>query len=327
MFIKLSPSRCKCYLASFTLFLVFVIYLNQHWFSAAFKETFIYSPSKPWCPRCHPVSFLSTDLLRLTTTPTTNHPSACSSDPLAIIIVTSAPKNRAKRNQLRRTWIPVARKLNMSILFGIGFSKEKSEIERENAENQDILEWSFLDSWRNLTLKSIALILWHQNHCLTSKFLIKADDDAVINPKMLHNYLLTLDDSPVLVGQLLRSNGPCFGWWKQRHCMQKTDHKMLNYMKYYPPYPAGPMYILSRSSVSILKEKITQSSTLKLYFMEDVFVTLMAIESKIRVVDNKKFYFCGDLNERNFESQVKNAIVMYDCSSLQIQTIWDLINE
>lgn len=326
MFIKLSPSRRKYYLVSCYFFLIFVLYVNRNWFTTAFKELFVYSPNGSWCSRCHSQAFLPRISINLTTDPDINQPSACSTnDPFGLIVITSSPKNVANRNQLRKTWITAAKKYNFVVLFAIGSSNNDKLITQENDEFKDIIKWPFQDAWRNLTLKTVGSLLWHQNYCSNAKFFIKADDDAIVNAKQLHNYLVTLDDKPILVGQLLRSNSPCFGWWKQRHCIKEKYHKMLNYIEYYPPYPAGPMYILSKSSVSLLTNKIIYSSKLQIFFLEDVFVTLLALDSGIKVIDNSKFYFCNNLHERSFEINAKNAIVVYDCTRKQIETIWQLM--
>jgi hypothetical protein len=49
---------------------------------------------------------------------------------------------------------------------------------------RDIIMGNFIDSYYNLTLKSIFVINWYQRRCSHS-FLAYLDDDVVINPENL----------------------------------------------------------------------------------------------------------------------------------------------
>ncbi|XP_053202969.1 beta-1,3-galactosyltransferase 1-like [Panonychus citri] len=218
--------------------------------------------------------------------------------------------------------------VGLKILFSRGFSvfhEDSTEILIENEINQDILQFNLFDDWRNLTLKTIASLSWYKSHCSQAKYFIKVDDDAVINVDNLVTNLATFSNSHAIIGHLLKSNGPCFVWWKQRHCMPFEDHHKLNYLDYYPPYPAGPMYVLTRAAVILLVNHAKLTSRKDIYFLEDVYITLLAREIGIDLVDNSQFLFCSQLNERNFQEKVANSVVIYDCSAKQFDSIWSLI--
>ncbi len=53
----------------------------------------------------------------------------------------------------------------------------------------DLVQENFLDSYRNLTLKTLMGIRWASIYCANAKFIVKIDDDVVLNPYFLVNYL------------------------------------------------------------------------------------------------------------------------------------------
>lgn len=323
----LSPKRRKYYLYSILTLLVFLFVTNLDWFSIAFHEIFIYDREKAWCPRCGPDAFIPSHLvkdLQLYIDKT----NACNVDQqvFALVLVTSAPHNTNRRNWIRRTWIRPLRKLNFIVLFSIGYSADESMlVYKENEQHKDIIQWTFHDSWRNLTLKSVANILWFEDHCSNAEFLIKVDDDAVINAQALYNSLQPLTGTRSLSGRLLSHNSPCFLWWKRRHCMPEEDFSKLNFIEFYPPYPAGPMYVISREAALLLSRRMRNIDNLHIYFLEDVFITILAKDLNVSIVDQPRFRFCQYLYFRDFEEKVESAIVTYDCTPKQMDAIWKMI--
>ncbi|XP_074603904.1 lactosylceramide 1,3-N-acetyl-beta-D-glucosaminyltransferase-like [Brevipalpus obovatus] len=323
----LSLKRRKFYLYSLFFVIVFLFVTNFDWFSVAFNETIIYDRENSWCPRCGPDAFVPAHLVKDLQL-YINKPDACAIDhqAIALVLVTSAPHNVDRRNWIRKTWIRPLKTLNFVVLFSIGYSETESMlVYRENEQYKDIIQWTFHDSWRNLTLKSIANILWFEEHCSNAEFLIKVDDDAVINARALHNSLQPLIGTRSLSGKLLTHNSPCFQWWKQRHCMPKEDHSKLNFIEFYPPYPAGPMYVISKEAALLLSEIMRKTENLHVYFLEDVFITILAKDLNVSIIDQPRFRFCQYLYSRDFEEKVMSAIVAYDCTLKQMNTIWKMI--
>ena len=107
--------------------------------------------------------------------------------------------------------------------------------------------------------------------------------------------------------------------------MPADQHFKLDYLDRYPPYPAGLMYVMTQAAVILLVNHVKVTSQKDLYFLEDVYITLLAHKIGIDVIDNPQFLFCSQLSEINFEEKVANAIVIYDFSTKQLNTIWSLI--
>ena len=71
------------------------------------------------------------------------------------------------------------------------------------AEFSDIIQAKFVDSYANLTVKSIALIRWVVDYCSQAEFMLKADDDMYINVPLLIDVLKVRTSSkPFVIGSV-----------------------------------------------------------------------------------------------------------------------------
>ncbi|XP_011181872.2 uncharacterized protein LOC105211890 [Zeugodacus cucurbitae] len=123
---------------------------------------------------------------------------ACGRDVQALILVHSAPANEEKRRLIRETWgnteqlPPVNGVMPLRIIFLVGNVDSEAlqlDIERENFENGDIVQGSFVDSYRNMTYKHVMAFKWFLYNCAQAQILIKVDDDVYVNTPQLLIYL------------------------------------------------------------------------------------------------------------------------------------------
>ncbi len=125
-----------------------------------------------------------------------NDPAVCSSsNSLQLFIaIISAPGYFEKRQTIRQTWM---RHLTfpVSVAFFVGLTRDvavQRKIQEENASYGDIIQIGMLDSYSNLTQKSVAVLNWIYNYCPEVAYVLKCDDDLYINAHNLYNVLLTL---------------------------------------------------------------------------------------------------------------------------------------
>ena len=113
--------------------------------------------------------------------------------PISVIIRTAA--NAFQRRQiLRQTWVSDIKSRNISVYFSIGLTVNQTQqkfIEDEAIKYGDLIQFGFIDSYYNLTLKSIANLRWSENYCRT-KHVLSLDDDLFVNIEPiltnLHNF-------------------------------------------------------------------------------------------------------------------------------------------
>ena len=113
------------------------------------------------------------------------------SKPQVLVVVESAPNNQLLREEIRRTWGHACitnHESWCSLVFILGQLKNpldplQHELKQEHKHYGDILQDSFIDSYNNLTIKSIHVLKYFNSVCnqIGNKFLLKTDDDSFIH--------------------------------------------------------------------------------------------------------------------------------------------------
>lgn len=107
-----------------------------------------------------------------------------------LIYIQSLPENYARRSAIRETWSgrSVFTDINLRTVFVLGRSSSSNNgnemqflISNENLMYKDIIQFDFIDSFKNLPIKSIGALRWIYQYCPQAKYIIKADDDIYVN--------------------------------------------------------------------------------------------------------------------------------------------------
>ena len=130
------------------------------------------------------------------------------SDVFLFICVHSAPEHTHKRDFIRETWGNGTQyNKTVRIVFFLGLQdpnhRKPKEIPGEHKQYGDIIQYDFVDSYYNLTLKTLAELQYVSSHCRSASFILKADDDAFINVYELLRFLESKEAMPdrLLLGQ------------------------------------------------------------------------------------------------------------------------------
>ncbi|KAH3699533.1 hypothetical protein DPMN_074490 [Dreissena polymorpha] len=126
------------------------------------------------------------------------NPQLCSSvaNLSVLIIVHTAPDHFEMRLAIRRTWAndTFYRKMGVArvlfLLGQVGDSALQMKMEAEFNEYRDMLQGDFRDSYRNLTHKGVMGYKWITERCRNAKFILKTDDDIVVNMFILFTRVL-----------------------------------------------------------------------------------------------------------------------------------------
>ena len=112
--------------------------------------------------------------------------------PISVYILSSV-NSYERRQLLRETWISDVIAFNISVYFAIALTNNQTDeqlIREESEKYGDLIQFGFIDSYYNLTLKSVSILRWSQNYCKTEYFL-KSDDDIIVNIDLLLKNLNT----------------------------------------------------------------------------------------------------------------------------------------
>ncbi|XP_040583381.1 beta-1,3-galactosyltransferase 5 [Lepeophtheirus salmonis] len=195
-----------------------------------------------------------------------------------LIIIKTRVDGLNNRMDVRQSWLKTLKGLKKSAatVFLVGKkegSVDYSSLKNESKKYGDIIQGNFVDSYFNLTLKTIAThkFVIETEWVNRPKMIITLDDDVFVNAPLL---LKTVDDlnqrceGPYYVGGLLQNN------------VVQTDpedkefsHKagVPSYMykaNTYPPYISGLICLMSYETVQCFNE---ETYNLPYFHIEDVF--------------------------------------------------------
>ncbi|XP_070379901.1 N-acetyllactosaminide beta-1,3-N-acetylglucosaminyltransferase 3-like isoform X2 [Dermacentor albipictus] len=111
-----------------------------------------------------------------------------------VFFVHSAPNNWAKRRLLRETIgdVAMATKHSWTTVFFVGLSRNlgvQQKVLDEAEQHGDLVMLPYLDAYRNLTYKYVYGMKWTMDNCPSARYVVKMDDDMVINLTKLVAYL------------------------------------------------------------------------------------------------------------------------------------------
>ena len=207
-----------------------------------------------------------------------------------LVIVFSAMSNFQERQTIRDSWASEAASLPQTkVIFLLGTignltNNLQSNVTHESDIHDDILQEDFIDSYANLTVKSLMLLKWFNKSCKNISHVLKTDDDAYINLKNLHNLVTKNKKTDLLMGTLICGNKPI------RDPYNKHFSPKYMYGKtHYPNYLLGTAYLMSRSITSKLYEAALETPV---FHMEDVFITgILAQSIGVRPEDDVRFSY------------------------------------
>lgn len=213
-------------------------------------------------------------------------------EPFLVILVASSPGEVKARQAIRVTWGSRdswwgQRVLTLFLLGRDARGKdEAAALENESVLYGDIIRQDFMDTYDNLTLKTIMAFQWFSEFCSNARFFMKTDVDVFINTPNLVRFLLRLNSSQdVFTGYPLINNFAYRGLDRKRS---------ISYEEYpfrlYPPYCSGLGYILDGNLALRAYELMGHVKPLK---FEDVYVGICLNLLKVNVTlpeDAEQFF-------------------------------------
>ena len=106
----------------------------------------------------------------------------------------------------------------------------------------DILQGSFVDSYNNMTLKTLNILIWYVGKCDGIPFLLKTDDDIFINTDNLYTLTTKFVDEPDVITGHMHKNAKPFRDPNHKYYMPKE----LFAGEVYPNFVSGTCYLVSR---------------------------------------------------------------------------------
>ncbi|XP_077552364.1 beta-1,3-galactosyltransferase 5-like [Haemaphysalis longicornis] len=229
--------------------------------------------------------------------------SACQQHLRVLYFVYTAPQHQERRRFLRETIgdSRVASFVNSSLIFFVGKTADNElqhRLEAEAEREGDLVQLDFVDVYRNLTLKFIGATQWLSKHgCLNSsaRFVVKLDDDIIINVVRLDGYIRDLSTAPIAVsrniyGARLRNLRPD---------RDNTSKWFVSTEEYpgdsYPVCCSGTAFLMR---APVLEALINASAHVSFFPLEDVYATgFLRQAANVSLVDI--WYYCDLFPSKN----------------------------
>ncbi|XP_055055215.2 beta-1,3-galactosyltransferase 1 [Misgurnus anguillicaudatus] len=226
-----------------------------------------------------------------------NQPEICEKKrPYLILIIPVTLKDTEARTAIRNTWghESLMSRVNILKLFFLGQPPQSNSIlqqhlEKESQEYGDIVQMDFVDTYKNLTIKTMMIMNWIATYCRCARYGMKSDADSFLNVPYLVNYMHAQGESSgenYITGSVIRDGHP------KRDSLNKWFLSVDLYPETsYPPYVSGAAYVFSTD----LAQKISLASRfVRPIPLEDVYVGLC-----LRVLGVNPVYSTRFLRLRN----------------------------
>ncbi|XP_052394699.1 beta-1,3-galactosyltransferase 2-like isoform X2 [Carassius gibelio] len=192
-------------------------------------------------------------------------------DPFLVFMVPVAPHQVEARNAIRSTWGNESSVQGKAVLtlFLVGLTggpEAQQKLEEESRQHRDLVQSNFVDSYFNLTIKTMVIMDWLATRCPQASYAMKIDSDMYIGLENLMSLLLA-PNTPrenYITGYLM---------W-DRPVVRNKNSKWYVAEELYPE-PKYPTYLLGMGYVfsNDLSGKIVEASKkVKAFNIEDAYV-------------------------------------------------------
>ncbi|XP_038077781.1 uncharacterized protein LOC119745481 [Patiria miniata] len=241
---------------------------------------------------------------------------------LLVLVVTTHEKSDV-RQTIRETWARPGEVMGKTIvvLFMLGQSTNstlREIVQKESDQYHDILMEDFVESYKNLTLKTMMGMRWAGEYCPQAAYVMKTDDDMYVNRENLARLLAspTTPTKRFMTGHVFEAMPPIRESTKKNY----MPVEMYGEQKY-PPYCAGAAYVMSGDLPALVFNMATLSP--KYIHIEDVLVGICLRKVGIKPVHNSGFRHNAMPFIPYSFCEYRNVITMHGATISDMMSIWN----
>uniref|UniRef100_A0A8C5Q6S7 Hexosyltransferase n=1 Tax=Leptobrachium leishanense TaxID=445787 RepID=A0A8C5Q6S7_9ANUR len=264
-----------------------------------------------------------------------NHPEKCQGNIHLLIVVKSIIEQHDRRDAVRKTWgkeIEVGGK-KIRRLFLLGTTSLGKDhwnlqrlIEQEDQIYGDILQWDFMDTFFNLTLKEVNFLKWFHIYCPNVEFIFKGDDDIFTNTENVLDFLDFKKDDPLLpnlfVGDIISRAAPIRNKQSKYYIPRELHDKP------YPIYAGGGGFLMASD---LARRLHPASEKIQLFPIDDVFLGMCLHSIGVPPKAHSGFRTFGISKRRTSVMNkdpcfYKNLLVVHKMTSEGLLNMWDVVH-
>ncbi|XP_037540258.1 UDP-GlcNAc:betaGal beta-1,3-N-acetylglucosaminyltransferase 7, like [Nematolebias whitei] len=263
-----------------------------------------------------------------------NHPEKCADgDVHLLVVIKSVIEQHDRREAVRQTWgkeLTVDGK-NIRTLFLLGTPTSDTKnlqklIEYEDVIYKDILQWDFMDTFFNLTLKEVNFLKWFGIFCPGVQFIFKGDDDVFVNTRNLLELIRfkveERAEADLFVGDTITKAIPI------RNRQSKYYIPKELYDEPYPAYVGGGGFLMSSQ---LARRLLAASEDVELYPIDDVFLGMCLKKLSVAPEMHAGFRTFGitrhKVSRMNTEPCFyRSLIVVHKLSAHELLRMWSVVH-
>lgn len=213
--------------------------------------------------------------------------------PFLIILVTCHCDQIKTRMAIRETWgkervVSDKRIVTFFLLGSTMHPRDEITAMMESLVFKDIIQKDFLDTYYNLTLKTLMGLEWVHKFCPQSSFVMKTDSDMFVNPFLLTELLLKRNRTTRFFTGALTMHARPVRDPRSKWYMSKEEYPWNKY----PHYCSGAGYVFS---TDVASRMYIVSKKIPFFKLEEVFVGLCLSHLKIKLeaLHSEQVFFVG----------------------------------
>ncbi|XP_072536949.1 UDP-GlcNAc:betaGal beta-1,3-N-acetylglucosaminyltransferase 7, like [Salminus brasiliensis] len=265
-----------------------------------------------------------------------NHPEKCGADVDVLLVVKSVIEQHERREAVRRTWGAerTVRGRRVKTLFLLGTPSPGKDtknlqklLEYEDRIYGDILQWDFMDTFFNLTLKEVNFLRWFHIYCARVSFVFKGDDDVFVNTDNLVELIDFRTEEgkahELFTGDTISKAIPI----RNKQSKYYIPREMFD--KPYPPYVGGGGFLMSSQ---IARRLFTASEGLELFPIDDVFLG-MCLQKLGKAPESHPGFKTFGIVKRKVSSMnsepcfFRQLIVVHKLSAHDLLRMWSVVQD
>lgn len=259
---------------------------------------------------------------------------------LLLAIVVIKPEHFERRDVIRHTWKAKRYQSSFKVVFFMGTSK-RADVNRKIADESqrfdDIVQIQFEDSYYSLTEKVMQAFKWAINSYDKLGFIMRINDDVVVNTSILVKYLMNVWDIQNNIDSVDLSRLIIGNVWTKTYRMRDSANKFyvpFNYYKedQYFPYCEGSAYVITPKLARDLLQGYSQLDWPPYTtWLEDVLVGMLSINVSSHFI-NIDWAFSSKIQQDKLQLNKvaylnkTSLMFVYIQKTHEIRQVWKLIN-
>nr|XP_023675708.1 UDP-GlcNAc:betaGal beta-1,3-N-acetylglucosaminyltransferase 7-like [Paramormyrops kingsleyae] len=261
-----------------------------------------------------------------------NQPEKCKGEIYLLIVVKSIITQHDRREVIRKTWGREqeidGKKIKTVFLLGTSSNEaEKANhqklLEYENYIYGDILQWDFMDSFFNLTLKEIHFLKWFSMYCTKVHYIFKGDDDVFVGVRNVLEFLGSMNIKNLFAGDVILKAKPIRKKENKYYIPVALYDKTL-----YPAYAGGGGFLMDGP---LARKLYGACETLDLFPIDDVFLGMCLQVLQVAPIKHNAFKTFGLVHDKKSKLNrepcfFKDMMVVHKLLPQDLLQMWEMVN-